>query len=115
MKGQKIVKEYLEKQIVIDAALADKYIPDKIDQCWNYIVDQARKEAVNNCAMIEDSKVFYWARHFFLESLWTEEAKREEKARENAEAVKLSNKKRLDQIKIEKQQMETGQISIFDL
>lgn len=36
-------------------------------QCWKYITSEAKKEAKNGCAMIEDQKVYGWAIHFFEE------------------------------------------------
>ena len=38
-----------------------------LKQCWNYIMHEARKQAVNGCACIEYSTVFGWAIHFFEE------------------------------------------------
>lgn len=35
--------------------------------CLRYVKDQARKQAVNCCAVIEDKEVFGWAMHFFEE------------------------------------------------
>ena len=32
---------------------------------FNYIKDKAQKEAVDGCAMIEDSKVYEWAREYW--------------------------------------------------
>jgi len=36
-------------------------------QCWNYIMAEARKQATNGCACIEDKVVYGWATHFFEE------------------------------------------------
>ena len=35
--------------------------------CWNYITAEAKKQAVNGCACIEDNTVFGWAMHYFEE------------------------------------------------
>ena len=46
-------------------ALASK---DKdIHKCMAYVVAQARKKAVGNCAMIEDAVVYGWAHHYYIE------------------------------------------------
>lgn len=45
-----------------------------IHSCWSYITAQARKQAVGNCAMIEDDKVFGWAHHYYIESKETIDA-----------------------------------------
>ena len=38
-----------------------------IHSCYQYIVAQARKKASGNCAMIEDSVVYGWAHHYYIE------------------------------------------------
>ena len=38
-----------------------------IDDCLNYILGQAKKEATHNAAVIEDSVVFGWAAHYYQE------------------------------------------------
>lgn len=37
------------------------------DGLWKYIMDNARKEAKNGCACVEDEKVYAWAVEYFLE------------------------------------------------
>ena len=61
------IKNYLDKQVAQDSALALVYNPSKIGECFNFIKEEARKKAINGCAMIEDVQVFKWARDFFLE------------------------------------------------
>ncbi len=51
---------------LLNDALAN---PDKnIKDCFRYVTSQARKKAVGNCAMIEDSVVYAWAHHYYIES-----------------------------------------------
>lgn len=38
-----------------------------IQGCFAYVKAQARKKAVNGCAMIEDSVVYGWAHHYYIE------------------------------------------------
>lgn len=38
-----------------------------IHACYQYVVAQARKKAVGQCAMIEDSVVYGWAHHYYIE------------------------------------------------
>lgn len=64
-----LVKKYLDKQTETDTALKSLYVPSKIKDCFRFITEQARKQAVNNCAMIEDSQVYKWARDYYLEEL----------------------------------------------
>lgn len=66
---EELVKKYLDKQVETDAALKSVYDSTKIKNCFKYITELARKQAVNNCAMIEDSQVYKWARDYFLEVL----------------------------------------------
>ena len=42
--------------------------PNKnITDMFKYIENQARKQAINGCAMIEDQEVFGWAVHYYDE------------------------------------------------
>ena len=72
---EKIIKEYLEKRAQGDAVFAEKFIErcnkekDAIADCCAYIMQEAKKEAVNGCAAIEDDKVFGWAMHYFDEGI----------------------------------------------
>lgn len=72
------VKAYLDGQCERDNALRDAYIPDKIEDCFGYIKEQARKQAVGGCAMVEDAVVYKWARDYYLEKLPEEGRKKEE-------------------------------------
>lgn len=38
-----------------------------IHDCFSYVKSQARKKAVAGCAMIEDSVVYGWAHHYYIE------------------------------------------------
>lgn len=75
---EQVIKNYLETQIVEDAALREKYDPKKLSDCYKYIVSQAKKQADNGCAMIDDAVVYKWARDFYLEGPQTEEETPEE-------------------------------------
>lgn len=65
--NEKIVLDYLANNA--SESLAERINDGKktLTQCWNYIMSEARKQAVNGCACIEDSTVFGWAIHFFEE------------------------------------------------
>ena len=60
------IKAYFEEQIKTDPALAEAYKEEKLDKCWKYIRSQAKSQAKNGCAMIEDAQVYKWARDFML-------------------------------------------------
>ena len=69
---QKVILEYLEKNV--SESLAERINSgDKTLQCcWNYIVKQAKQEAQNGCACCADNEVFGWAVHYFEEDQITE-------------------------------------------
>lgn len=85
---EQVIKNYLETQIVEDAALREKYDSKKLSDCYKYIVSQAKKQADNGCAMIEDAVVYKWARDFYLEGPQTEEEPEEEVEEETLEDEK---------------------------
>lgn len=74
------IKAYFEEAIKTDPALAEAYKPEKLEECWKYIISQAKKQAKNGCAMVEDSEVFKWARDFMYGDIPEEEKKPEPKA-----------------------------------
>lgn len=84
---EQVIKNYLETQIVEDAALREKYDPKKLSDCYKYIVSQARKQADNGCAMIEDAVVYKWARDFYLEEPQNEEPEEEETLEEEKKPI----------------------------
>ena len=66
-KNQEILLDYLEK-------IASEPLAEKINAgvktlagCWEFIRKEARKQAMNNVAVIEDTEVFGWAVHYFEE------------------------------------------------
>ena len=64
---EKIVLKYLEVNVSEDLAERINNGKKTLSQCWNYITSEAKKQAVQGCACIEDSTVFGWATHFFEE------------------------------------------------
>ena len=66
---EEAVKWYLDRQAENDEFLRTLYVPSRIKDCFKYITGQARKMAVNGCAVVEDSVVFKWARDYYLEEL----------------------------------------------
>ena len=74
------IKKYCEELAKSDVDFATHYNPEKLSACCNYITNQARKLAKGNCACVEDSIVFKWARDFFYGDT-------EEPASNQAEAV----------------------------
>lgn len=64
-QGLKIICEYLMSRNDMVSKLDN---PKKsIDGMWNYIVSEAKKKAVKNCAIISDEEVFGLAVHYYDE------------------------------------------------
>lgn len=64
------IKKYCEEQCEKDEALKALYRPEKIGDCYNFIVKAVEKmQRQGNCAFVEDGIVFKMARDFFLEIL----------------------------------------------
>lgn len=63
------VRTYLENKAKAEAEFATIYAkPNKnLEECWKYIVSEARKQAVNQCACISDEDVYNWAVHYYME------------------------------------------------
>ena len=60
---------YLRERCKTDTYLAEacKKENKSLDGCIKYIVEQARKKAENNVALIPDAEVYDWAVHYILE------------------------------------------------
>ena len=72
---------YLRERCKTDTYLEEacKRENKSLDGCIKYIVEQARKKAENNVAVIPDAEVFEWAVHYILEdSLNCETGKKSE-------------------------------------
>ena len=68
---QERIKKYLEEQCEKDEALKALYRPEKIKDCYDFIMNVARKRATGNSACIEEGIVYKMARDFYLEVLPT--------------------------------------------
>lgn len=64
---EKRILEYLNQNASLSLTERINNGTKTLAQCWNYIVGEARKKAVNGCACIEDAEVYGWAIHFFEE------------------------------------------------
>jgi hypothetical protein len=110
------VKRYLDEQSENDDCLRSFYIPSKIKDCFKYITEQARKEAVSGCAMIEDSVVYKWARDYYIEFLPKEADKKTvEVVQKKAEEVKpIAEKKEVTVVKNGQRYDKDGCALLFD-
>jgi hypothetical protein len=63
------VRTYLENKAKAEAEFKAVYSkPNKsLEECWKYIVSEARKQAVNQCACISDEDVYNMAVHYYME------------------------------------------------
>lgn len=114
-RNEELVLEHL-KNTVTDV-LAEKINTGKktLAGCWNFIVSEAKKKAVQGCAAIEDKEVFGWAVHYFEEDS-IEECK-------SAPAVKTATTKPkaekktipVAEPKAPAKKQSEGQMSIFDM
>lgn len=102
--NEKLVKEYLEKNADATLALKINTGTKTLKGCWNYIVDEARKQAIGNCAVIQDQEVFGWAVHYF-----EEDSIKENNNPKNDVKVTTSKEKAKPETK-----GGSGQITLFD-
>ena len=66
-RNQELILAYIEQNasdVLIEKIKASR---KTLGQCMSFIINQARKKAMNGCAMVEDKEVFGWAMHFFEE------------------------------------------------
>jgi hypothetical protein len=114
MNLKEAIKAYLDGQVKQDAALAEKYAPEHIDLCIDYINGMAKKELDGETGAVEDAVVYKWARDFWLEGHLEdalkkkEEDEKEEKEREEKrQKEKLADK--TDAVTPEKDEEQTNQ------
>lgn len=71
---EQVIQTYLAKRAAEDELFAVKYKDESksVAKCCAYIKEQARKQAQNGCAIIEDAQVFGWAVHYYDESMPTD-------------------------------------------
>ena len=69
MEFKECIKRHLDKMAQQDFAFAERYKSEKksLDQCCKYIMSEAKKQAKNGCAAVEDSIVYGWAVHYYME------------------------------------------------
>lgn len=64
------IKKYLDEQILEDEALKALYLPEKIDDCYNFIMNAVREmPRKGNGICVEDGIVYKMARDYFIEIL----------------------------------------------
>lgn len=117
MSATEIIKNYLDNYAEENEFFNEAYSKNNrtLEKCIAYIVEQASKEQqVNRCAIVEDSKVFHWAREYYenendiAEPTITKSKQVEIKAVEEPKETKPKEKKT-------KKVKEENRISLFDL
>ena len=110
---------YLRERCKTDTYLAEacKKENKTLDDCIKYIMEQARKRAENNVAVIPGVEVYDWAVHYILEdSLNCESGKTDKKSEEKTaeKSVESPEKEKLVSVKKSKKTIaEEAQLS-FD-
>lgn len=117
---QELILQYLEQNASESLAERINQGNHTLQDCFDYIRNEARKQAVNGVAAIEDRQVYGWAVHYFEENgkpkaynvtgpkpvRIVREAKKEEPKPEQLKKEPKPKKADAEQI--------TGQTSIFD-
>lgn len=106
------IKEYLQKEIKTDMALAQVYDEKRLSDCYKYIRNQAKKMAKDGCAIVEDAVVYKWARDFFYGD--TENTEETDSEVITTPAVKVETKKETKPVKKPAEIFDDDQPSLFD-
>ena len=69
MDFKQAIKAHLERMAQQDFAFAERYNNKNksLDECIKYIMSEAKKQAKNGSAAIEDAVVYGWAVHYYQE------------------------------------------------
>lgn len=112
------IKAYLDKRAQEDSLFAVTYAKENknIQDCYSYITSQAKKQAINGCAMIEDDVVYGWAVHYYDEDDIKVDKTSNMRVSVNNSAPKTEVKKEAPKAKIKpKKKEDVNQLSLFDL
>lgn len=98
--NETLILKYLELNASLELKAKINNGTKTLEDCWKFITEQAKKLAKNNCACIEDSKVYGWAIHFFEE-----------------DGIKAVKTEKIEAPKAEKKKPkeENTQMSLFDM
>lgn len=108
--NEKLVKKYLEDNASEELSLKINSGNKTLNGCWNYITEEAKKQAVDNCACIEDKEVYGWAIHYF-----EEDSIKENEIKRTPTKVETHSKSDIEAKPIEKKStINDMQISLFE-
>lgn len=117
--NQKIILQYLEENA--SDVLAEKINSGTktLQDCWNFIVECAKKELHSMDGAIRDDVVFGWAIHFFEEDAIKPKKEFINKTMPNGDIVRVEAGKKKAEEKPKKEEkkseLELQQITLFDL
>jgi hypothetical protein len=120
MSFEETLKEYFNKIVKEDTAIKAVYDEAKINECVNYIVSCAKKQASKNCAVVSDEIVYKWARDFYLGDI---EEDYKEDATANVQVVQSGaddeeieevKPKKEAKAKVSKPNFEKAQLNLFE-
>lgn len=110
------IKAYLDKRAEEDPLFAVTYAKENknIKDCYSYITSQAKKQASNGCAMIEDDVVYGWAVHYYDEDDIKVEKTSNIRSEVKTSSTKTEVKKEAPKATIKpKKKEDVGQYSLF--
>ena len=112
------IKAYLDKRASEDPLFSVTYAKENknIKDCYSYITSQAKKQASNGCAMIEDDVVYGWAVHYYDEDDIKVEKSSSVRSEVKTSAPKTEVKKEASKAKSKpkkKEKEDVGQYSLF--
>ena len=103
----KVIKKYLEKETERNPYFAEKYKPDLVPKCFEYIKEKIKAMSKGNVAMIQSGKVFAMAISYFDDEIYNklekEKAEKEKARLEKIEQEKIKKEKE-EQLKKEREE-----------
>lgn len=69
-KGMRRLQKYVEQQCKDDEHLRDRYNPDLMDRCWEWIREQVSNTARNGVAAVWHDNIYKLARDYFNDEIY---------------------------------------------
>ena len=94
-KYAQVIANYLLERIETDECLRTKIEETNktLKGCVDYVKSEAKKQAEDGVAMVEDSQVYDWCVHYFLEDNLDFEPKAKENKEDNKEKIEEETEK----------------------
>lgn len=71
-KGMRRLQKYVEQQCKEDKHLRDRYNPDLMERCWEWIREQVSNTARNGIAAVWHDNIYKLARDYFNDEIFKE-------------------------------------------